>query len=97
MSRYALFLPGWDEQSIWGYDVLRRTYFAQLYRNTTSGDEEPDLWLPRDLGPDVGIADARDLAGAIVAVLDEAVRAERVIVAMAEGLRSGQIPLHAMQ
>ncbi len=37
-------LPGWDEQSIWGYDEGIGSFFAQLWRNGSRSDE-PEVWL----------------------------------------------------
>ena len=40
----ALFLDGWDERSIWGFDRQDGSYFAQLWRNGSSS-EAPDIWI----------------------------------------------------
>ncbi len=45
MSRYALPLPGFEQLSVWGYDDIDRTYFAQLWPNGGDPDDEPDVWL----------------------------------------------------
>lgn len=45
MSRYALALDGYDSASIWGYDELSATYFAQMWRNTSDPWDDPDIWL----------------------------------------------------
>ncbi len=37
-------LDGWDERSIWGYDARISSYYAQLWRNDSTGDA-PDAWL----------------------------------------------------
>ncbi len=37
-------LPGWEDQSIWGYESGACSYFAQLWRNGRRSDE-PDHWL----------------------------------------------------
>lgn len=45
----ALWLEGYDDQSIWGYDTGVNSFFAQLWSNG-SRSEAPDLWLtPPDL------------------------------------------------
>ena len=53
MGSYALFLAGWDEMSIVGYDDQTRSCFAQLWRNGTPSSAPPDAWLntstPHDL------------------------------------------------
>jgi hypothetical protein len=43
--RTTLELPGWQHQSAWGYDVPIGSYFAQLWRNTTEDEAQPDIWL----------------------------------------------------
>jgi len=40
----ALFLDGWDEQSIVGTDELTGGWFAQLWRNG-SDSERPEVWV----------------------------------------------------
>lgn len=42
--REALCLPGWSDQSIWGYDEQMDTYFAQLWRDGDRNDE-PTVWI----------------------------------------------------
>ncbi|MFI5610621.1 hypothetical protein [Amycolatopsis sp. NPDC051903] len=37
-------LPGWESQSIWGWDDPCGSFFAQLWRNGNREDT-PDLWL----------------------------------------------------
>ncbi len=47
--RDAIWLDGYDDQSIWGYDTGVGSFFAQVWSND-SDSEEPDLWLtPPDL------------------------------------------------
>lgn len=45
MSRYALPLSGYGNASIWGYDEQDATYFAQLWRNSSEGWNDPDILL----------------------------------------------------
>ncbi len=40
----ALDLPGWENQSIWGWDQMTSSFYAQLWRNNSSSDA-PDIWL----------------------------------------------------
>jgi hypothetical protein len=42
---WALFLPGWDGLSVWGYDSGTSSFFAQLTRNGNSDDDGPDVWI----------------------------------------------------
>jgi len=38
-----LWLPGWSERSVWGYDESTQSYFAQLWRDGVT--EAPTAWL----------------------------------------------------
>lgn len=40
----AVDLPGWEDQSVWGWDEPMGTFHAQLWRNG-SRDDRPDFWL----------------------------------------------------
>ncbi len=40
-------LPGWAEQSIWGYDPLLQCYWAQLWRDEDRTDR-PRTWISSD-------------------------------------------------
>lgn len=40
----AVDLPGWEDQSVWGWDEPMGTFHAQLWRNA-SRDDRPDIWL----------------------------------------------------
>ncbi|MDJ0771606.1 MAG: hypothetical protein QNJ12_22665 [Ilumatobacter sp.] len=42
--RDALWLRGFDHQSVWGYDTGVNSFFAQVWRNGSTPDQ-PDLWL----------------------------------------------------
>lgn len=44
MSRYALEIPGYEQQSIWGHDPATGDLFAQLWRNGSDSDE-PEIWI----------------------------------------------------
>jgi hypothetical protein len=41
---YPLFAEGWGERSIFGWDPLEQSWWAQLWRDTSANDE-PDIWL----------------------------------------------------
>jgi hypothetical protein len=43
--RAALYLPGWEEQSVWGWDAQLGTLFAQLWPNGDDSDAPP-LTIP---------------------------------------------------
>lgn len=43
-GQLALFLAGWNERSVWGFDPQDDAYFAQLWRNG-SRNEHPDIWI----------------------------------------------------
>lgn len=40
----AIWLAGFERQSVWGYDEGTCGFFAQVWANTSRGDN-PDLWL----------------------------------------------------
>ena len=44
MSRHALEIPGYEQQSVWGYDPATGDLFAQLWRNGSNSDE-PEIWI----------------------------------------------------
>jgi len=44
-GRRALWLPGWEERSVWGFDTHLDAYFAQLWRDPASVDSAPDIWI----------------------------------------------------
>ncbi|NYE96312.1 hypothetical protein FHU41_002562 [Psychromicrobium silvestre] len=37
-------LPGWENRSVWGYDIPSQTFYAQLWSNASTR-KDPDLWL----------------------------------------------------
>jgi hypothetical protein len=39
--RAPLWMTGWSQQSLWGYDEPTATYFALLWRDGESGDGPP--------------------------------------------------------
>ncbi|WP_433673825.1 hypothetical protein [Microbacterium gorillae] len=43
VSRYALSLPGYEQQSIWGTDSGTMSVWAYLWRNGTDGNAPPAL------------------------------------------------------
>jgi hypothetical protein len=64
-------LPGWSEQSIWGYDEVLERYWAQLWRDEDRLDE-PRIWITSyHLLPTV-VALARVMAGLVGIGEDEA-------------------------
>ena len=44
-GRRGLWLPGWEERSVWGFDWQQDAYFAQLWRDPASVDSAPDIWI----------------------------------------------------
>ncbi|MGW4521109.1 hypothetical protein [Amycolatopsis sp. NPDC004378] len=40
----GIFLLGWEQQSVWGWDPGTGGFYAQLWRNETTSDA-PDIWL----------------------------------------------------
>ena len=49
-GRMPIDLPGWDYYSIWGWDDQEASLFAQLWRNTDDGGEEPRHWVSSVVG-----------------------------------------------
>lgn len=41
----AVWLDGYEDHSIWGYDSGTASFFAQIWRNGSDADEPPELWL----------------------------------------------------
>ncbi len=56
--REALWLPGWSDQSIWGYDEQMDTFFAQLWRDDDANDD-PTVWISGcdPIGTDLQLAE----------------------------------------
>lgn len=44
MSTYILDIPGYEQQSIWGYDEQTDCLFAQLWKNASTQDA-PEHWI----------------------------------------------------
>lgn len=40
----SVLLPGWDQQSVWGYDEPCGSFYLQLWRNGNKSDK-PEVWL----------------------------------------------------
>lgn len=40
-----VFVRGWEERSVWGWDDAAQSFYGQLWRNGSSADDEPDCWL----------------------------------------------------
>ena len=53
----AIWLDGYDQQSVWGYDTGVGSFFAQMWPNGSRSDA-PELWLTPPTGLPVS-ADAR--------------------------------------
>jgi hypothetical protein len=88
MSRYGLWLEGWDHSSIWGYDPPLETFYAQLTRDGTSDDDGPEIWITPPTYPDV--RSAGDLALLIAKATGAGLAAGRT--AMDPGLRNAGDP-----
>ncbi|SDN72998.1 hypothetical protein SAMN04489726_7965 [Allokutzneria albata] len=58
--RHPVELPGWEQMSIWGFDVGVMRFFAQLWRNSDSPDDEPRHWLHGAGSPYGNIIELRD-------------------------------------
>ena len=82
--RRALWLPGWEHKSVWGWDSGDQSLFAQLYRNGEDDLLPPagKLWVSPPRYPQTGTAEV--LAERIAAAAGEDKAA--VLRAMAESL-----------
>jgi hypothetical protein len=82
--RRALWLPGWEHKSVWGWDSGDQSLFAQLYRNGEDDLLPPagKLWVSPPRYPQTGTTEV--LAGWIAAAAGEDKAA--VLRAMAESL-----------
>jgi hypothetical protein len=62
----ALWLDGWDDRSIWGYDPQADGFFAQLWRNDEPDtlDDAPHIWISPRFSDDLTTPDevARQIA-----------------------------------
>lgn len=87
MGPFALWLNGWDDQSIWGWDSPTHTLFAQLTRNGSSDADGPDIWV----NPRKPVLMPETLAKIIAAETGAELAA--VHAAMNEGLPPGRHPL----
>jgi hypothetical protein len=56
----ALWLDGWDDRSIWGYDPQAGGFFAQLWRNEGPDtlDGAPNIWITPSIAGDLATAEA---------------------------------------
>lgn len=59
--------PGWEELSIFGWDPPLTTWFAQLWRNGTEHEDEPQIWIA---GINPIVPTIEDLAGHIAVAAD---------------------------
>jgi hypothetical protein len=76
--RDAIDLPGWDEQSVWGYDEGTSSFFAQLWTNGSSSDA-PEIWLS-------GVTVTYPWPGSIALEIAERTRADQFEIIRALGL-----------
>ncbi len=83
-GRQGLWLPGWDQRSVWGFHPPFDAYFAHLWRNPASRDAEPDIGIygratiagrpyavttSRSLAHEIATATGADLAAVVRAML----------------------------
>ncbi|MEV5714739.1 hypothetical protein AB0L41_12640 [Amycolatopsis mediterranei] len=67
--QYNLSLPGWDYQSVWGWDPARETFYAQLVREGRDPiDDGLDHWISPPTYP--AIPRPADLAEIVAQVID---------------------------
>lgn len=81
--RRALPLPGWEQASVWGWDIAEGSLFAQLYLNGDDGGDEPRIWIttlagwpatrdPQVLAEWISDAIGSSMAAALLALADQA-------------------------
>jgi hypothetical protein len=80
----ALWLDGWDDRSIWGYDPQADGFFAHLWRNDEPDtiDDAPHIWItprfsgdlatPDEVARQVALRTHRDLAEVCAAMNESA-------------------------
>lgn len=90
MSVYPVFLDGWDQHSIWGWDSSIPSYYAQLTRNGNSDDNGPDIWITPPVYPQMMLPET--LAAAIAAATGADLNT--VQTAMNESLDDGEGRIH---
>jgi hypothetical protein len=92
--RRALWLPGWEHKSVWGWDSGDQSLFAQLYRNGEDDLLPPagKLWVSPPSYPQTGSPE--QLAEWIAAATGAGVR--EVLAAMAESLGEQGARLRAL-
>lgn len=44
-GRMPLFLPGWDDYSVWGWDDMGEYLYAQLWKNIDDSRNQPRVWI----------------------------------------------------
>jgi hypothetical protein len=88
---WALFLPDWDDLSIWGYDSGTSSFFAQLTRNGNSDDNGPDVWITP--GPRFPVVTSPAQLQALIADVVGATAAD-VAVAMNHAVDAQGAPTH---
>lgn len=85
-GRRPLWLPGWDDRSVWGFDPPLNAYFAQLWRNPDADQrDDPDIWIlgrgtfegrpyavetAGVLAHEIAVATGAELAAVVRAMLD---------------------------
>lgn len=71
-------LPGWEHQSIWGWDDGTRSFYAHLWRNGSTSDA-PEIWLS-------GVRKPYPWPGCIALEIVEHTDADRLAVVQAMGI-----------
>lgn len=74
----AVDLPGWEHQSIWGWNEGTGSFYAQLWRNSSSSDA-PEIWL-------TGAQKPYPWPGSIALEIVEHTQAEPLAVVQAMGI-----------
>ncbi len=91
--QYNLQLRGWDYQSVWGWDPVEKSFYAQLTSNADDREADavgPEIWLSPPWGP--RSANPRELAGFIAQATGNGLDAARE--AMNRSLPDSDDPLY---
>ena len=79
----ALPLPGWEQASVWGWDIAEGSLFAQLYLNGDDGGDEARIWIttltgwpatadPQELAEWISDVTGGSMAEALIALANQA-------------------------
>lgn len=80
-----VFIEGWQERSVWGWDGATRSFYAQLWRNGSPKDAPPEIWLD-------GVTDPYPRPECLALRLVEVMRADPLAAVNGLGIGAGDEP-----